>query len=206
VALGAIAGGAAQVVDAVASGASGTTSAATDATLRVLGAAAAAMAAIAAAVADGVNLQGEQMVRQLDLLKNQLAAKDLQNISYLLIQVLQLAQRDVPRALQTMNQIIDALKAAVSAATIATYKNPLKTLPPSPGIATTLSAAPTQPLLRDDMVDLSQRLSRLESALAARRAMSTAGWALQRVRLTLGQSAMLVIPTQPIVLPTALKR
>lgn len=154
------------------------------------------MMAIASAIAGGVSLHGDRTTRELVLLKIQLTATDLQLPCSLLNQVQQLADRDLLGALQTMRQIVDALKAAVAAATTPaptgnTLKIPIHSIP----ITKTIPAVTLpRPLFPDDMVRLGQRLTRLEGALAKRPAALAAGPALQRMHLSLDRGAMLAPP------------
>ena len=178
-------------------------SAGTDATLRVLGATAAVMMAISSAVADGVSLRGVRTNHELGRLKQQLTATGLQNVCLLLMQVQDLAGRDVARALQTMKQIIDALEAAVHEVT-RRGGNATKTIPKTLQ-AKTFRDTGVPPRVHDDMLRLKQRLIHLETALMRRRGSSMAGRALQRVRVTIGRSAVLAAPVQPITLPASRK-
>lgn len=181
---------------------------ATDSTLRVLGASATVMMAIASAVAGGVSLKGDRTSRELGLLKMQLTATDLQLVCSLLGQVQQLADRDLAGALQTIKQIIDNLKTAVSTATSPTSGSMMKIVNPPTSVTKTFAPVTVQLLVKDDMVRLGQRLTRLENELAKRPAALAAGQALQRVHLTLDRGALLAptVSTASIASASILRR
>jgi hypothetical protein len=162
--------------------------------------------AIASAIAAGVSLKDDRFAFQLDVLKRQLIAKDLPSVATLLAQAVQVSERDVPRALLILNQIVRLLAGAVDAANrAAKIVSSVTPIPRRSSLTSTLSPAPT-PVSGDDLATLRRSLARLQQVLVSKQRVSPPALALSRVCVTLDQRVALVAAPQLVVPPPTLLR